>query len=196
MYQYIKGKVEEIGDNYVVVENNGIGYLINTSRNSINNIKKISSECKVYTYLNVREDDMSLYGFATKEELNMFNLLLKVSKIGPKVALGMLSTMTPSNIKISIVSNDVNSLTKAPGIGKKTASRIILELKDKIDDNIDMNNEIFADNIDDNNDEVTGALMVLGYTRAEITKVLPKVKTKGNNTEDIIKMALKELAKK
>lgn len=196
MYQYIKGNVEEVGDSYVVIENNGIGYYINTSRNSINYIKNNLSECKVYTYLNVRDDDMSLFGFASMEELNMFKLLLIVSKIGPKVALGVLSTITPSNIKLAILSNDVTALTKAPGIGKKTANRMILELKDKIDDNIDMDKDMLFSQDSDNLDEVSGALISLGYSRSEITNILSKIDREGLSTEAIIKNALKELAKK
>ncbi|MTI47798.1 Holliday junction branch migration protein RuvA [Sporosalibacterium faouarense] len=195
MFQYIKGKIEEIGDNYVVVENNNIGYLIHTSKNSISNLNKDVNNCKVYTYLNVREDEMSLYGFATKEELDMFNLLLKVSKIGPKVALGVLSTMTPSNIKIAIFNNDVTTLTKAPGIGKKTANRVILELKDKIDDKVDLENVVFGNDIESDFDEVSAALVSLGYNRNEISRVLSKIDKTALDTEGVIKKALKELAK-
>ncbi len=196
MYRYIKGIIEEIGDSYVVIENNEIGYLINTSRNTINFIKKNSNECKIYTHLNVREDDISLYGFISKEELDMFHLLLYVSKIGPKVALGILSAMVPANIKLAIVTNDVNALTKAPGIGKKTANRIILELKDKIDDNIDVVSSNMENEIQNDSDEVIAALNTLGYSRNEVAEALSKIDTSGLKTEAIIKAALKQLAKK
>ena len=196
MYRYIKGTIEEIGDSYVVIENNDIGYLINTSRNTINFIKNNSIECKIYTHLNVREDDISLYGFVTKEELDMFHLLLYVSKIGPKVALGVLSAMIPANIKLAIVTNDVNALTKAPGIGKKTANRIILELKDKIDDNIDIAGTNVQNEIQSDSDEVIAALNTLGYSRNEVSDALSKINTDGLNTQAIIKAALKQLAKK
>ncbi len=196
MYRYIKGTLEEVGESHVVIENNDIGYLINTSQNSINILKKGSKQCKIYTHLNVREDDISLYGFSTQEELDMFHLLLIVSKIGPKVALGVLSSLTPSNIKLAIVSNDADSLTRAPGIGKKTASRMILELKDKIGDDINMDKAHMFDNTNSDDNEAIEALVSLGYTRREIMLALNKINTDDLGTEDIIKNALKMLAKK
>ena len=196
MYRYIKGTLEEIGESYVVIENNDIGYLINTSQNSINLLKKDSKYCKIYTHLNVREDEISLYGFSTQEELDMFHLLLLVSKIGPRVALGVLSAITTTDIKLAIINNDADSLTKAPGIGKKTASRMILELKDKIGDNINMSQIVdFSNNINDDYEAVE-ALLSLGYTKKEIMEVLNKINTKSLQTEDIIKNALKLLAVK
>ncbi len=194
MYRYIKGTLEEIGESYVVIENNDIGYLINTSQNSINILKKDSKYCKIYTHLNVREDEISLYGFSTQEELDMFHLLLLVSKIGPRVALGVLSAITTTDIKLAIVNNDAESLTKAPGIGKKTASRMILELKDKIGDNINMSQIVDFDNNINDDYEVIEALLSLGYTKKEIMEVLNKINTKGLQTKDIIKNALKLLA--
>lgn len=194
MYKYIKGNIDEIGEDYVVVENNGIGYFIYTSKNSIFTIKSDVRNIKLFTYLNVREDEMSLYGFSTIEELEMFKLLLLVTGIGPKVALGVLSTLTPSKIKMAIINNDVNTLATAPGIGKKTGKRIILELKEKIDDNIIVEDTIHGiDN--DNIEEVYQALISLGYTRNEINNTLSKVDKKGLNTEEILKMALKHITK-
>lgn len=194
MYKYIKGNIDEIGEDYVVVENNGIGYFIYTSKNSIFTIKSDVRNIKLFTYLNVREDEMSLYGFSTIEELEMFKLLLVVTGIGPKVALGVLSTLTPSKIKMAIINNDVNTLATAPGIGKKTGKRIILELKEKIDDNIIVEDTIHGiDN--DNIEEVYQALISLGYTRNEINNTLSKVDKKGLNTEEILKMALKHITK-
>ena len=196
MYRYIKGIVEELSDGYIVLENNGIGYYINTSKNTIYNLKKDNDIVKIYTHLHVREDDISIYGFYTVEELDMFNLLLTVSKIGPKVALGVLSTMNPSNIKFSILNNDDKSLSKCPGIGKKTASRMILELKDKvhIDENINEEDLVF-NNSEEDFDEVIGALMSLGYTQSEGKQVLSKINKEKFSTEEIIKLALKELSK-
>lgn len=195
MYQYIIGNIEEISEDYIVIENNGIGYIVYTSKNSIMDIGQNTTKRKILTHLIVREDVMSLYGFTTNEELKMFKLLITVTKIGPKVAIGLLSTLSPSNIKISIISGDTNALSRAPGIGKKTAQRIILELKDKVDDNI-----IYEEGIDasiplDETEEVVVALSSLGYTRNEIFKVLSSIDTQDKRTEEIIKLALRKLSK-
>ena len=134
MYSYIKGTVEEINLDYVVIDNNNIGYKINVSSNTIKDLH-LGSMAKIYTKLIVREDDMSLCGFATKEEMKMFELLTSVSKIGPKVGLSILSFASPGQLGAYILSEDVSKLSKAPGVGKKTAERIVLELKDKVDKN-------------------------------------------------------------
>ena len=131
MISYIKGDIKAISDNGFIIENNNIGYFINSTLTSLSNIQ-INNEYKIYTSMQVREDDISLYGFYSQEELEMFLLLISVSSIGPKIALGMLSSISSDEIKIAIVNNDINTLTKAKGIGKKTASRIILELVDKV----------------------------------------------------------------
>ena len=131
MLNYIKGILEEKAVDKIVVENNGIGYEILTSLNTIEEIN-IGEKIKIHTKLLVREDDIQLVGFTSKEELSMFNLLTSVSKIGPKLALSSLSVYKSEKIKLMIVESDVNSLVKIPGMGKKTAERVILELKDKI----------------------------------------------------------------
>ena len=125
MYSYIKGTVEEINLDYVVIDNNNIGYKINVSSNTIKDLH-LGSMAKIYTKLIVREDDMSLCGFATKEEMKMFELLTSVSKIGPKVGLSILSFASPGQLGAYILSEDVSKLSKAPGVGKKTAERIVL----------------------------------------------------------------------
>ena len=131
MYEYIIGKVVSVKEDYIVLDNNGIGYRVYTSKNSLMNLK-LDEDITMYIYYNLREDGVYLYGFTTEEELNMFNLLLLVSKVGPKVGLNILSTLTPNQIKLAILKNDANILCNAPGVGKKTASRIILELKDRV----------------------------------------------------------------
>lgn len=196
MYRYIKGNIEEIGENFVVVDNNGIGYLIYSSTNTIDKIN-VGQEKKIYTHLNVREDDMSLFGFATVVELDLYKLLLSVSKVGPKVGLAILSELTPSEIKKAILMEDTKPLSKASGVGAKTAKRIILELKDKIDD------KILVQECDDersqgsNNglQEAITALQALGYTKVEVNSVIRKIDIDTDSTEKIIKLALKELAK-
>ena len=132
MYSYIKGTVEEIYLDRIVLENNGIGYEINVSSFTAQSVQK-GKDAKIFTKLIVREDDMSLCGFASRKELEMFKLLTSVSKIGPKVGLGILSCATPPQLSAYILSEDIAKLSKCPGVGKKTAERIILELKDKVE---------------------------------------------------------------
>lgn len=131
MIAYIIGDVRSISEEDFVLENNQMGYLIKSSLSTLA-LLELNNEYKIYTSLQVREDDMSLYGFYSKEELEMFLLLTSVSSIGPKNAIGILSSMGVNDIKLAIVNSDIDKLTIAKGIGKKTASRIILELMDKV----------------------------------------------------------------
>ena len=133
MYAYIKGTLEIKTTGYVVIEtNNGIGYKIFMSESAIERLSEIGSSVKIFTYMRVREDDISLYGFNANEELRMFELLLSVSGIGAKSAINILSNITPSSFALAVITNDVNTLKKLPGIGAKSAQRVILELKDKL----------------------------------------------------------------
>ncbi|MEG2416804.1 MAG: Holliday junction branch migration protein RuvA [Peptostreptococcaceae bacterium] len=197
MYSYIKGSVEEIRLDSIVIENNNIGYKINVSSNTIKDLQ-LGSMTKIYTKLIVREDDMSLCGFATKEEMHMFELLTSVSKIGSKVGLGILSFGTPAQLGAFIVSEDIVKLSKAPGVGKKTAERIILELKDKIDkQNIEFEPTLLTQSpIGISKDESVDALLTLGYSSAEAKEAVDKCKKDGLNTEDIIKKSLTYLMSK
>ena len=197
MYSYIKGTIEEINFDSLVIEANNIGYKINVSSNTLIDIK-LGKECKIYTKLIVREDDMSLCGFGTKEELNMFELLNSVSKIGPKVALGILSFATPKQIGAYIVSEDVAKMSKAPGVGKKTAERIILELKDKIDkNNIEFEPTLLNHTpVNISKDEAVDALVALGYSTQEAKEAVDSCKKSGMNTEDIIKKSLSYIMSK
>ncbi|NMB07430.1 MAG: Holliday junction branch migration protein RuvA [Tissierellia bacterium] len=192
MYEYIRGKIVAIKEEYIVLDNNDIGYKIFTSGNSISKLQ-LNEICTMYIYFNLREDGIYLYGFIDEEELEIFNLLLLVSKIGPKTALGTLSALTPNQIKNAIVNNDLNTLCTAPGIGKKTAGRIVLELKDKLKDHVVVENV----NIEDTNEINTAihGLMSLGYTRSEIIQVINKINTEDLNAEDIIRESLKRLSK-
>ena len=183
MYSYIKGTVEEINLDYIVIDNNNIGYKINVSSNTIKDLH-LGNMAKIYTKLIVREDDMSLCGFATKEEMKMFELLTSVSKIGPKVGLSILSFASPGQLGAYILSEDVAKLSKAPGVGKKTAERIVLELKDKVDkNNVEFEPTLLSD-------EAVAALVALGYSSAEAKEAVDKCKKDGLNTEDIIKKSL------
>ena len=132
MFAYIKGILEEKENNYVVIDINGLGYKIFMSQNNIDSIGNIGEVVKAYTYVRVREDDISIYGFLTKEQLKMFELLISVSGVGAKSALVMLSCIEPSDFALAVISGNVKVLTKVPGIGNKSAQRIILELKDKL----------------------------------------------------------------
>ncbi|HBG7287171.1 Holliday junction branch migration protein RuvA [Clostridioides difficile] len=191
MYSYIKGTVEEIYIDSIVIENNGIGYKINVSSNTIMNLQ-VGEARKIYTKLIVREDDMSLCGFVSREELKMFELLTSVSKIGPKVALSILSFASPAQLGAYILSEDIGKLSKAPGVGKKTAERIVLELKDKVDkNNIEFEPTLLSQKPTlISQDESVDALVALGYTLSESKEAVQKCKKDGMNTEAIIKKAL------
>lgn len=200
MFAYIKGKLETKAITYVVIETGGIGYKIFMSAKAIEVIGEIENAVKVYTYYYVREDNISLYGFLTNEELRMFELLLSVSGIGAKSAIAMLSEITPYSFAIAIISNDISKLVKIPGIGNKTAARIVLELKDKIKKEQaitgeNKNIEIEIEKENPKTDEAISALQVLGYTKKEIEKVLPKIKTDELEIEDIIRKLLSILGR-
>lgn len=198
MFSYIKGIYESRTMDYIVVETNGIGYKIFMSENSMKNIGEIGQNIKVYTYLKVREDDVSIYGFSSSEELRMFELLVSVSGIGAKSAIAILSNIEPSTFAIAVVSDDVNTLKKLPGIGAKSAARIILELKDKLKSmNLsDEENGLKINKVNSENfEELISALQVLGYTRREIEPIIVKLDKNEDSLEKMIKNALMLLAK-
>lgn len=201
MFAYIKGSLEDKGSNYVVIDVQGIGYKIFVSSKVIDEIGEIGNIVKVHTHYHVREDNISLYGFLNNEELRMFELLLSVSGIGAKSAIAMLSAISPSSFALAVITNDVSKLVKIPGIGSKTAARIVLELKDKLKtEQAVAENEEFKgilNTIDEENtDEAIAALQVLGYTKYEIAKAIGKIPNlKELNLEEIIKNALKLLSK-
>lgn len=194
MYYYIKGTLVQKSDNYIVVDANGVGYMINTSLTTLNNLGSSGEEVAIYTYLHVREDAMELFGFSTQEEKNMFVHLISVSGVGPKAALSILSVATPAKFAVAVVTNDVKTITKASGVGPKLAQRVILELKDKLKTEelgIDADEDISFD-ASDNRSEAISALMVLGYSSADAQKAVSKVD--GTlEVEKIIKKALSGL---
>lgn len=198
MFAYIKGNLEVKSTNYVVIENGGIGYKIFMSNKSIGTIGNIGDNVKVYTHYHVREDNISLFGFNVEEELRMFEILINVSGVGAKSALTMLADITPSSFAIAVISDDITRLTKIPGIGKKTAQRLILELKDKLKKEdisgkqIELDENKKDENI--NNDAIT-ALQVLGYSKKEAETVLKKIDTQKLSIEEILKQALKILGR-
>lgn len=200
MFAYIKGSLEMKFKNYLVIDVGGLGYKIFMSENAINSIGEIGDIVKVFTYYRVREDDISIFGFKTQEELRMFELLLSVSGIGAKLALTMLSCIEPSVFALSVISNDVSALTQIPGIGSKSAQRIILELKDKLkaEQTISQLESAKVKSAIDNNhnvQEAISALQVLGYTRKSIDSVFEKMDVSSMSVEDLIKQGLVMLSK-
>ena len=204
MLAYIKGILEIKTKGYIVVEAGGLGYKIFMPESTIANTGNIGDKVQIYTFMRVREDDVSLYGFLTNEELRMFELLLSVSGIGAKGALGILSNITPSQFALAVISNDVAILKKVPGIGPKTAQRAILELKDKLkkEQEIAIAEGEEASNIeqvikeDEKVSEAISALQVLGYSKREIVEALQTIEGASLSVEDIIKKGLANLAKK
>ena len=194
MISYIKGDVRAISEEGFILEANNIGYFINSSHTTLANIK-INNEYKIYTSMQVREDDISLFGFESEEELEMFLLLISVSSIGPKIAIGMLSSISSDEIKLAIVNNDIDKLTKAKGIGKKTASRIILELVDKVKKMAipEIPDSKTEDNFTNDYEVARQALKNLGYLDNEIARVLRELKDENLSLEALIKESLKRL---
>ena len=198
MIAYVKGKLDIKTNTFVIIDVQGIGYRVFMPAKSIENLGDLGQEVKVYTHYYVREDNISLYGFSSNEELRMFELLISVSGVGAKSAIAMLSEITPSSFALAVITDDISKLVKIPGVGKKTAARIILELKDKLktESAIESNEEINVVIENDNNtNEAVAALQVLGYTRKEIEKVFEKIDTKELELEDIIKQSLKYLSR-
>ncbi len=208
MLAYIKGKLEMKMTGYVVIDVGGLGYKVFMSDVGIERIGNIGEEVKVHTYYRVQENDISIYGFNTLEELKMFELLLSVSGVGAKTSLTMLAVCDPSEFALAVISEDVKTLTTIPGIGPKSAKRVILELKDKIKkeqeienikNHIEKNKETskIQQLIQDNSkvEEAIAALQVLGYNKKEIEKAFAKLNIKELSTEELIKKGLLTLGK-
>ena len=197
MIAYVKGKLEVKTKDYIVVDVMGIGYKIFMSDTSINELEK-GKEVKIYTYMKVSENDMSLYGFLNNEELVTFELLITVGGIGAKSAISILSNITPSKFALAVISSDINTLKKLPGIGAKTAQRIILELKDKMKTDNAIEEDVTvktAIKLDNKANDAAEALCVLGYARKDVETVLEKIDTQNLTVEDIIKQGLKYLGR-
>ena len=195
MFSYIKGEVKIKANNFIAIDVNNIGFKIFMTEKEIQQIE-IGDIVKVYTYMRVKEDDISLFGFLSNDELTMFELLISVGGIGAKSATQILSNIEPTDFALSVITEDVSKLKKLPGIGAKTAQRIILELKDKIKTNEAITNEesekraISSKNVQDAID----ALQVLGYNRKSIQKAFEKIVSNDKSVEELIKEGLKELA--
>ncbi len=200
MFYYVKGPVAHVAPYLAVIDCGGVGYACRTTNHTLSRLK-VGEESKLFTYLNVREDAMELYGFATENELNCFQLLIGVSGVGPKAALSILSAATPEALAMSVITGDEKALTAAPGIGKKIAQRIILELKDKLaKGQIASAGESYGGTgvtvIPENKaSEAAAALAVLGYSQGEINIALKGVDMEALGLEEIIRQALKRMVK-
>lgn len=202
MISYIKGSLEFVCDDFIIIETNNIGYEIRIPMSAMQSLPSIGEMVKIHTYLYVREDAMMLYGFVTRDDLEVFKKLITVNGIGPKGALGVLSTITPDELRFAIIADDVKTISKAPGIGKKTAQKLILELKDKLKlkDYVDSISADIGDNgqvavASDVKNDAIAALVTLGYSSTEAIKAIRTLEiTKMTTVEDIIKGALKKLA--
>ncbi len=208
MIAYVNGIVEYIEDGLCVVDVNGVGYNVNISGSTMDRMPGIGEAVKLYTYTNVKEDAFTLFGFLSRDELNLFKMLITVNGIGPKGGLSILSVMTPDDLRFAIMAGDSKSLSKAPGIGKKTAERITLELRDKLKVS---ENELLgggagatASNLvgesdfeNSARDEAVAALVALGYNSTDsmkaVRKVLAASPEAGEDTEKLLKLALKEM---
>ncbi len=201
MISYIKGKLTEVEDGIIVVENNGIGFNIHVPATVISSFSSIGDEVKVYTYLQIREDAHSLFGFLSRDDLNIFKMLINVNGIGPKGALAILSTISPDDLRFAILSDDAKLISTAPGIGSKTAQKLILELKDKIkleetfESYSKSVNTVKTDDVLIAKNEAVEALVSLGYGSAEAMRAVRDVENADElDSEEILKRALKKLA--
>lgn len=199
MFYYLNGIIAEIGPNLAVVDCGGVGYACATTNYTLAQLKK-GEKAKLYTYLHVREEIFEIYGFASQGELNSFKMLLGVSGVGPKAALAILSATTPDQLALAIVTGDEKTLTAAPGIGKKIAQRIILELKDKLSKDpgsfaSDSGVSVTIPVRSDKSGEAAAALAVLGYTSQDIAVALKGLDMDSLPLEEVIRQALKRMVR-
>ena len=198
MYAYIKGTIEYIDVDSFIIDNNGIGYRILSSTNVTSRLK-LHESLTVYTYLNVREDDMTLFGFLSNEEVNVFKLLISVSGIGPKVALSIMSQLTLDELRMAVISEDYKAISKANGVGAKTAQRAVIELKDKFKlEDIFAENDMSDDLSDAANDDIITetamALTSLGYSNVEALRAIKKIEGADKmSSSELLSAALKKM---
>ncbi len=198
MIAFVKGKIVEMDESAVVVENGGVGYLIYVNGRDAGRLR-MGDEVLLHTYFHVREDAMQLFGFLDRDDLRVFRLLLGVNGIGPKAAHGILSALTPNDLRFAVLADDVKAIEAAPGIGRKTAQKMILELKDKFDLQEAFEEKLAAapaakSAASDSQDEAVQALVALGYSGADALKAVRAVAAEGMGTEDILKAALKNIS--
>lgn len=201
MIAYIKGTLENISTDHIVIECGGIGYEILTYTSVLENLPSLHEEVKIITYMDVKEDDMRLFGFLTETEKSLFKQLISVSGVGPKGALSILNVLGPDNLVAAIISGNSKAISKANGIGAKTAQKVVLELRDRVStegtifDNDSVNgntgSELNNGSVNEAHNDAIEALVALGYSRSEALKAVKK--TDAAKTEEIIKQALKFL---
>ena len=201
MYAYIKGELAETNPDHIVIETGGIGYQVFISGQTFEYLPAVGEEIKVYTYLYLREDAMILYGFLTKDDLQLFKLLISVSGIGPKGGLAILSALSADDLRFAIMSGDAKAISRAPGVGARTAQRLILELKDKLsledafEQKLAKNDNPVQNKAKGAKNEAIEALVALGYSSSEALKALNGIEiTDDTDVEDILKAALKNMA--
>ena len=202
MISYIRGELAAQYEDKVIVDVGGVGYGIYMSAQSMSKLPPIGSEVKIHTYLNVKEDSMQLFGFLSEDDLEMYQLLLNVNGIGPKAALGVLSVLTPDDLRFAVLADDAKAIAKAPGIGNKTAQKLILELKDKLsledafEKKLGKASETMPLPADsDAKTEALEALTALGYSASDALKAVRKAGvTEDMDTETILKLALKQIS--
>ena len=200
MISFIRGTVADLTENSAIIESNCIGFEINMTGNALAQLH-IGQEVKLHTYFQVREDAMVLYGFFNKDDLQVFKLLLGVNGVGPKAALGVLAGITADELRFAVLSDDVKTLSKAPGIGKKTAQKLILELKDKLGGaQLELNNGVQMTGAPvvhgSKSAEATAALASLGYSQSEIGAALKGVDAEHLSVEEIVRQALRAMVMK
>lgn len=203
MIAYLKGEVVEIEEDKLILDCGTIGYNISMPASALDGTLRPGQEVKIHTHLHVREDAMQLYGFLTRDDLKMFRMLLGVSGIGPKAALGILSGLSADELRFAVLSDDVKTISRAPGVGKKTAQKMILELKDKLDlqeafDTKTMHvqdaSQAETGDLADARKEAVQALTALGYSGSEALRAVKQVDMSPNmNVEEILKQALKKM---
>lgn len=197
MFEYIKGVLQYKGTDYCVVDVNGVGFKIFTSHITASGIGQAGETVTLFTYMNVKEDDISLFGFASREELSVFNMLISVSGVGPKMGIAVLAAMSPSEFSLAVATGDYKAISKSKGIGPKLAQRIVLELKDKINKDIKSQEQAPEETFEPvptgyiSNDAIS-ALMVLGYSSKEASKLVAKVYKDGMTLEETVRQALKQ----
>jgi Holliday junction DNA helicase RuvA len=196
LFYYLEGNIAEIGQNLAVVDCGGVGFACNTTMNTLSHLEK-GKKAKLYTYCNIKEDAFDIYGFYDMNEKRCFEMLISVSGVGPKAALSILSSCAPENLTMAIISDDEKALTAAPGVGKRLAQRIILELKDKMSKEAgEMQKAGFVPSggsglTGSSVNDAAAALAVLGYSQQEITSAMRNIDTTGLTVEEIIKVVLK-----
>lgn len=204
MIAFIKGELADITEDGIIVENSGIGYDIRVPLSVMNQLPAIGGRVKIYTYTYVREDDLKLYGFLFKDDLWVFKLLITVNGIGPKGALGILSAITPDDLRFAVLADDVKAISKAPGIGSKTAAKLILELKDKLKLEDAFEKRLTQEDAADYDKEkgaaarirkdAIEALTALGYSETEALKAVRQVAvTEDTKVEEVLKQSLKAI---